>query len=404
MNMSGHTKRIARAVAIKDLQALARKRLPKAIYDFIEGGCDDEACLTANEAAFAAMRFTPRYLVDVSTRDQSRSLFGRTYGSAFGIAPTGLNGLYRHRADQMLLQAAAQTNSPFVLSGVGTATYEEAQSAWPPSWLQLYIAKREDIWRRQLEAAMDAGFKTLVVTVDVPASSKRERNAKRGWSLSASAAPNMSMMLDGLRYPDWTLAFLRHGFPFLHAWREFAHENTNSREVSAIFTAQCPAPQSWALLAAIRKLWRGNLILKGILHPEDARLALEHGCDGIIVSNHGGRQFDRAIPAIQALPAIHAALNGRALVMVDSGIRRGADIVAALALGADFTWVGRATLYGVIAGGAPGAKRAIEILRQEVDLCMAQLGLTSLESVSPQILRTPGAHAAPQPVDLAPAH
>jgi L-lactate dehydrogenase (cytochrome)/(S)-mandelate dehydrogenase len=396
-------KRIARAVAIRDLQALARKRLPKAIYDFIEGGCDDESCLSANEAAFADLRFTPRYLVDVSARDQGRSLFEHRFASAFGIAPTGLNGLYRRQADQMLLQAAAETNTPFVLSGVGTATYEEARSTWPLSWLQLYIARSENIWRRQLASSMDAGFKTLVVTVDVPASSKRERNAKRGWSLSASAAPSMSMMLDGLRYPDWTLAFLRHGFPFLHAWREFAQENANAREVSGVFTAQCPAPQSWALLADIRKLWRGNLILKGVLHPEDARLALEHGCEGVIVSNHGGRQFDRAIPAIHALPAIHTAVNGKALVMVDSGIRRGADIVAALALGADYSWVGRATLYGVIAGGAPGARRAIDILQQEVDLCMAQLGLTSLESVSRDILRTSMA-AQPQPRDLAPVH
>ena len=396
-------KRIARAVAIRDLQALARKRLPKAIYDFIEGGCDDESCLSANEAAFANLRFTPRYLVDVSARDQGRSLFEHRFASAFGIAPTGLNGLYRRQADQTLLQAAAETNTPFVLSGVGTATYEEAQSTWPLSWLQLYIARSENIWRRQLASAMDAGFKTLVVTVDVPASSKRERNAKRGWSLSASAAPSMSMMLDSLRYPDWTLAFLRHGFPFLHAWREFAQENANAREVSGVFTAQCPAPQSWALLADIRKLWRGNLILKGVLHPEDARLALEHGCEGVIVSNHGGRQFDRAIPAIHALPAIHTAVNGKALVMVDSGIRRGADIVAALALGADYSWVGRATLYGVIAGGAPGARRAIDILQQEVDLCMAQLGLTSLESVSRDILRTSMA-AQPQPRDLAPVH
>ncbi len=402
--MSGQNKRIERAVSIKDLQALARKRLPKAIYDFIEGGCDDESCLSANEAAFAAMRFTPRYLVDVSARDQGRTLLGHRYASAFGIAPTGLNGLYRQQADQMLLQAAAESNTPFVLSGVGTASYEEAQSAWPPSWMQLYIAKSDDIWRRQLESAMDAGFKTLVVTVDVPASSKRERNAKRGWSLSASAAPSMSMMLDGLRYPDWTLAFLRHGFPFLYAWRQFAQENANARDVAGVFTAQCPAPQSWALLANIRKLWRGNLILKGVLHPEDARLALEHGCDGIIVSNHGGRQFDRAIPAIHALPAVYAAANGKALVMVDSGIRRGADIVAALALGADFTWVGRAALYGVVAGGLPGAKRAIEILQQEVDLCMAQLGLTSLESLSRDVLRMPMATSASQPRDLAPVH
>lgn len=400
--MSGHNKRIERAVSIKDLQALARRKLPKAVYDFIDGGCDDEYCLSTNEDAYAAIRFTPRSLVDVSARDQSRVLFGRKFSSAFGIAPTGLNGLYRHGADHMLLRAAAETNTPFVLSGVGTATYTEAQSAWPPSWLQLYIAKREDIWRRQLEAAMDAGFKTLVVTVDVPASSKRERNAKRGWSLSASAAPNMSMMLDGLRYPDWTLAFLRHGFPFLHAWREFAQDGANARDVSGVFTEQCPAPQSWALLASIRKLWHGNLILKGILHPDDARLALEHGCDGIIVSNHGGRQFDHAVAAIEALPAIVEAVNRKAVVMTDSGIRRGADIVAALALGADFTWVGRATLYGVVAGGLPGAKRAIAILRQEIDLCMAQLGLTSLESIPRQIVRAPLA-VTPHPRTLSPA-
>ena len=271
-------------------------------------------------------------------------------------------------------------------SGAGTATHDEVQRLWPQAWTQLYISRDQEIWRRQLARAEAAGLRTLVVTVDVPAPSKRERNAKRGWSLSASASPSITMIADALRHPAWTWAFLRHGFPFLEAWRDFARENATSRDVAAIFTAQCPAPQDWRLLGRIRAAWKGNLVIKGILSPDDAGLAIEQGADAVMVSNHGGRQLDHAVAPIDMLPAIVDAVGGRLPVLIDSGIRRGADIVVARALGADMAFVGRATLYGLVAGGLDGARRAIAILRQETDLCMAQVGLTSLDDVPGRIL------------------
>lgn len=379
-------KTIARAVSIRDLRDLARRRLPKAIFDFIEGGCDDEGGLAENENAFARLRFVPRCLVDVSRRDQGRPLLGHRFASAFGIAPTGLIGLFRHQGDRLLIQAAAEANVPFVLSGAGTASFQDVQQLWPEAWTQLYISRDESIWRRQLARAEDAGLRTLVVTVDVPASSKRERNARRGWSLSASTLPSITMIADALRHPAWTYAFLRHGFPFLEAWRDFARENATSREVAAIFAAQCPAPQDWRLLGQIRTAWKGNLVLKGILSPDDAKRAIEHGSNAVMVSNHGGRQLDRAVAPIDMLPSIVDVAGGRVPVLIDSGIRRGADIVASRALGADMAFVGRATLYGLVAGGLDGARRAIAILREETDLCMAQVGLTSLDGVSASIL------------------
>lgn len=384
--MGSVDKKIARSVAIRDLRDLARKRLPKAIFDFIEGGCDDERCLAGNEDAFARIRLVPRCLVDVSTRDQAASLFGHRFGAAFGIAPTGLIGLFRHQGESQLVQAAAGANIPFVQSGAGTASYDQVQGLWPEAWTQLYISRDQAIWRQQLSRAAGAGFRTLVVTVDVPASSKRERNAKRGWSLSASASPSITMIADALRHPAWTYAFLRHGFPFLETWRDFARENATSREVAAVFTAQCPAPQDWRLLGQVRQAWKGNLVIKGILSPDDARLAIEQGCDAVMVSNHGGRQLDHAIAPVEMLPAIAGVVQGRIPVLIDSGIRRGSDIVVSRALGADMAFVGRATLYGLVAGGLDGARRAIAILQQETDLCMAQLGLTTLDDVPGAIL------------------
>lgn len=387
--MSASQKRIARAVSISDLRLLARRRLPKAIFDFIEGGCDDEIGLTTNETAFADIRFVPRALVDVSNRQQDRTVFGHAFGSGFGISPTGLIGLFRHAGELDLVRAAAEANIPFTLSGAGTASYSQVQRAWQQSWVQLYIPRDHAIWRRKLVLAEEAGFRTLVVTVDVPASSKRERNAKRGWTLSTSASPSLTMMMDAIRHPQWTSAFVRHGFPFMEMWREFAREGASAREVASVFTAQCPAPQDWAVLAAIRQAWRGNLVVKGILSPHDVRLALEAGADGIMVSNHGGRQFDQAVASVEMLPAIVDAIAGRAAVFIDSGITRGAHVVASLALGADMAFVGRATLYGLVAGGLDGARRAIAILRQEIDLCMAQTGLTSLQGVPSTILQRP---------------
>jgi len=382
---------IDHAINIEDLHRLARRRLPRIVFDYIEGGLEDEHCLRRNEAAFQRYRLVPRYLVDVSTRTQSATLFGRTYGSPFGIAPTGLVGLYRRGGDLMLAEAAAAANIPFVMSGGSNAALEAAARIAPDhTWYQLYGARDTKISEDQIRRARDAGLGALVLTVDVPVRSKRERNIRNGWSLAVKLKP--STVLEALTHPAWVAEYLRHGgVPAFENWAPYAGAGAGPAEIVSHYTSQFPAPaQTWRELEIYRRLWPRTLIVKGILHPDDAVRAAQIGADGVIVSNHGGRQLDRAPAPIDVFPAIKAAVGDKLTLMLDSGVRRGSDIVVALCLGARFVFVGRAAVYGVAAGGRPGAKKAIEILRDEIDLVMGQIGCPNVERFGPEFLLRDG--------------
>ncbi|MGE0255403.1 MAG: alpha-hydroxy acid oxidase [Alphaproteobacteria bacterium] len=367
------------AVNIEDLHRMARRRLPRLAFDFIEGGVEDERGLDRNEAAFRRWCIMPRYLVDVTKRDQTTTLFGRRYASPFGFAPTGTTGFFRGGADLALAEAAAGADIPFIMSGASNATLEAAARVAPDhTWYQIYAASDRKINEDFVRRSADAGLSALVVTVDVPVRPRRERNIRTGFSTSLKLTP--SVLVDAALHPLWAMDFLRHGgIPTLGNWVPYAPAGADARGVVAYVNTLVPAPgHTWSDIEVYRRLWKKPLIIKGILHPDDARRAVDLGCEGIIVSNHGARQLDRAPASLDALPGVLAAVGDRATVMIDSGIRRGTDVLVALALGAKFAFVGRAAVYGVSAGGLAGAKKAIDILRREIDLNMAQMGCPSL--------------------------
>src|SRR5882672_8072039 len=353
-----------RVVNINDLRKLAKRRLPKIAYDFIEGGTDDEVGLVTNEQAFRKARIVPRYLVDVSTRDQSTTLFGRTYSSVIGIAPTGLAGLFRRGADLMLAEAARDANVPFIMSGSSTASIEALGKLAPDhGWYQLYSAKDQSISEDMI---------------------KRERNVRNGWGRPLKLS--WATKLEALEHPAWMLEWLRHGTPYFDNWAKYAPPGASAEVVADLVAHQNRAPMTWKHVERYRELFKGNFVLKGIMHPDDAIRAQSLGVDGIMVSNHGARQLDIAPSPLDVLPAIRDAVGDKMTVMFDGGIRRGLDAIIALCMGAKFVFVGRPTLYGVAAGGTPGAARALGIFRREIDITMAQMGAPKIADLGPQFL------------------
>ncbi len=372
-------------VNIDDLRKLAKKRLPKVAYDFIEGGTDDEVALVTNEQAFRQARIVPRYLVDVSVRDQSTTLFGRTYSSVIGIAPTGLAGLFRRGADLMLAEAAREANVPFIMSGTSTASIEDLAKVAPDhGWYQLYSAKNQAISEDMIKRVGDAGLKTLVFTVDVPEGSNRERNVRNGWGRPLKLS--LATKLEALEHPAWMLEWIRHGTPYFNNWAKYAGEGASAEKVADFVAHQNRAPMTWKHVERYRELFKGNFVLKGIMHPDDAIRAHSLGVDGIMVSNHGARQLDNAPSPLSVLPAIRDAVGDKMTLMLDGGIRRGLDALIAICLGAKFVFQGRPTLYGVTAGGVPGAAKALGIFRREVDLSLAQMGAAKIADLGPHFL------------------
>ncbi|HEV8027503.1 MAG TPA: alpha-hydroxy acid oxidase [Stellaceae bacterium] len=374
-----------KAVNIADLKRMAKRHMPRVVFDFVEGGLEDEHGLQHNEDAFKRHRLLPRYLVDTGKRELATTLFGRSYALPFGIAPTGLAALCRPGADLMLAEAAAAANVPFIMSGASTASIEAAARVAPQHcWYQLYAARDPKISEDLIRRTRDAGLAALVLTVDVPVNSKRERNIRNGFVRPYKLKP--AVLLEALRHPSWIADYLRHGKPVFANWAPYAPPGAGSDEVADFLQSQTPSVQTWRDLETYRRLWPRTLIVKGILHPDDARRAADLGVDGIMVSNHGGRQLDRAPSPLEMLLPIKQAVGARLTVMFDSGIRRGSDIVIARCLGAQFIFLGRATLYGAAAGGVAGAKRAIDILRDEVDRALIQLGCPNFNELGPNWL------------------
>ena len=385
------------AVNIDDLRKLAKRHMPKIAYDFVEGGVEDEDGLDRNERMFRAHRLVPRYLVDVSVRDQSTELFGRRYDSPLGISPTGILALFRPGADLMLAEAARAANVPFIMSGSSTASIEDLARVAPEhGWYQLYAAKNKSISEDMIRRAADAGLSTLVLTVDVPVHSNRERNVRNGFSRPLKLS--LGTRLDALRYPAWLAAYLKNGTPMFPNWLPYAGAGADADRVADLVASETTAPLTWKDVERFRQLWPRDFVMKGIMHPEDAERAAELGVNGIIVSNHGARQLDRAPSPLEVLPAIDAVVGERLTLMLDSGVRRGADVITSLCLGARFVFCGRPTLYGAAAGGLDGAKKALTIFRREIDLVMGQIGVATLDRLGPDYLlweREPGSNRRP---------
>ena len=380
-------------LSLDDFERAARRRLPRPVFGYVAGATERNASHYDNHDAFRELGFVPRVLVDVSRRQQSASLFGQTYAAPFGIAPMGISALSAYRGDLVLAHAAAAANVPMVMSGSSLIRLEEVVAAAPGSWFQAYLPGEPSRILALLDRVERAGFATLVLTVDVAVLPNRENNVRNGFS--TPLRPSLQLALDGIGHPRWLLGtalrtLLRHGMP--HFENSYAERGAPilSRSVARDFAARDHL--SWEHLDLIRKRWRGRLVVKGVMHREDARRAWDGGADGLIVSNHGGRQLDGTVSPLRVLPEIRAAAGDR-VVMMDGGVRRGTDVLKALALGADFVFVGRPFQYAAAIGGEAGVRHAVHLLFEEIGRDMALLGIDALSELGPELLRLYGSAA-----------
>lgn len=375
--------RLETAINIADLATMARRRLPTVIFDYLDGGAEDEITLRANEEGFGHYRFRPRLLTANSERNLSVTLFGQTYSLPFMIGPTGLNGLHWRGADSALARAAAAAGTAFSLSTASCQTIEEvAQRSSGPKWFQLYPWGDASFSQRLMARAKAAGYSLLLVTVDSVFAGSRERDARNRFAHQVRMTPKV--IADGLMHPRWmTSVWLAgSGMPPMANLADFLPTGSTPADMSEFSRSARNPSLNWDDIARLKREWgSAPLLVKGVLTAEDARLALEAGADGVVVSNHGGRQLDGSVATIDALAEI-VAVAGDAVVLIDGGFRRGSDIVKALALGAHGVLLGRATLYGLAAGGEKGVGRAITILRDEVDRTLALLGCRSVTELS----------------------
>lgn len=378
--------RLRDVLALKDFEAAARRHLPRSVFGFISGAAETDSALRHNLEAFRDYAFVPRVLADVSGRDQATTLFGRTYAAPFGIAPMGASALAAYRGDLVLARAAAGANVPMVTSASSLIPMEEIRAAGS-GWYQCYQPGEPDRIAALVARVEAAGYDTFVLTVDIPVPANRENNVRTGYSMPLKMTPRL--VTDALVHPGWLLGtwfrtLREHGMPHF--------ENMDATRGPPILSKDLVRDVgrrdqlTWEHAALIRRLWKGRFLIKGILSPEDARLAREHGCDGVVVSNHGGRQLDYAISPLRILPEI-AADAGAMTVIYDGGIRRGTDVLKALALGARFVLVGRPFLYAAATGGEAGVRHAIALLSEEVDRDLALLGRRSIAEIRPEDVR-----------------
>ncbi len=361
------------AINIEELRILARKRLPRAIFEFIDGGAQDEGTLRANQSDFGRIRFMTRTLSDISKRDQSVELFGRRYLSPLVLAPTGLAGLLWRRGELAATRAAHKLNVPYCLSTMATCSIEEiAKAGSEPNWFQLYVLRDRGLTKAFIERARAAGCSALVLTVDTKMQGPRERDMRNGFTVPPRFSP--ATLLDFALHFRWLLNVALGPKITFRNFLGTGAESSDAVTITQFIAGQYDLTVAWRDVDWFKSEWGGPVLLKGILSPEDAKLALAQGIDGVIVSNHGGRQLDGALSAIAALPAVVDAVQGRIPVVLDGGVRRGSDVVKALAFGARACMVGRAWLYGLASGGQDGVERALTILRDEIDLAMALLG------------------------------
>lgn len=384
---------VDRAYNIADLREIARRRLPKGLFEFVDRGTEDEVSLRNNRAVFERIRFQPRTLVDVSGRSQEITLFGQKQKMPVVIAPTGTAGLMWYHGEIHLARAAADAGVPFTLAtGSTTAMEKVAESASGiPLWFQLYMWPDRKLSHQLVERARAAGFKALVVTVDGVASGNREYNLRNGFTIPFSFTRRN--VTDVLMHPRWLAGVLAKyvlttGMPRYENYPSEIKHRVTARPMGR--SQMRNDSLNWDDLRDLRRMWPHILIVKGILHPQDAIMAADCGADGVVVSNHGGRNLDGILSPMEVLPEIVDAVGKRATVLVDSGFRRGSDVVKALAMGANAVQIGRPTLYGVASGGEAGARRALTIFREEIDRVMALIGARSIAELDTAILRAPG--------------
>ena len=385
--MSRATRRLKRCYNIADMRAVAKKRLPKGVFEYIDRGAEDEVALADNREAFKRLKLRTRFLVDLTTRDMGIDLLGKRAEMPLAIAPTGIAGLCWFQGELELAKAAAKAGVPFTLAtGSNTAMEKVAREAGGRLWFQLYMWKEEELSYQLVKRAMDADFEALVVTIDGALGNNREYNKRNGFTIPFTLSARS--MTDMLRHPEW-LAFVMGRY--LATGGMPRHENYPDKYRHRITRGVAGNPMrhqamTWKDIRKLRDFWPRKLIVKGILREEDAILAVEHGADAVVVSNHGGRALDAAAPTMDILPEVVRAVGDKATIILDSGVRRGSDMVKALALGANAVLTGRATLYGISTAGQAGAEKALALLKTEFEKTMAYCGCRTVAEVSPDVL------------------
>src|SRR3954471_99333 len=378
---------LRRYLSLDDFEATARHRLPKFLYGYISGGAESDAAVADNRRAFEEYGFIPRVLNDVSNRQQTTTLFGKTYAAPFGIPPMGSAALCAYRGDLVLTRAARAANLPMILSASSLITLEDVRRENPAAWYQAYLAGLPARIEPLVDRVAAAGYDTFVVTADVPVPSNRENNIRNGFQVPMAVTPRVAW--DIASHPHWLFGcwartVINHGMPHF--------ENMDAQRGPAVLAKNLMRnigrrdQLAWKHVELIRKRWKGKLVVKGLISPADARIARESGVDGVMVSNHAGRQLDYTLSALRTLPEIAAEAGGMT-IMLDGGVRRGTDVIKALALGAHFVWIGRPLLYAAIAAGQEGVERAITLLRDEIDRDLALMGIRSLGEITGDLVR-----------------
>jgi isopentenyl diphosphate isomerase/L-lactate dehydrogenase-like FMN-dependent dehydrogenase len=371
-----------------DMREMAKARLPKWMFEFVDRGTEDEVALRNNRGAFERIKLKTQVLVDVSQRNQEIELFGKKHGMPMGIAPTGPAGMLWYQGELELARAAKAANIPFTLAtGSQTSMEDVAKLVGGTLWFQLYMWSDVRMSHILVERAKNAGFEALLVTVDGPVGTNREYNERNGYTVPFRYNSKNTMAV--LKHPEWLFGvimkyWMNGGMPTRANYPEgmtekFTHVSTAERKTKN-------DSLSWKSFDELRAMWPGKIMVKGILTPHDAEMAVKHGADGVIVSNHGGRNFDSSMAPIEVLPSIVDAVGNKTTVIVDSGFRRGSDVVKALAIGAKLVMVGRTTLWGTTVGGEAGAAKALRFFREEISRTMAYLGCTTVPQLNREFL------------------
>ncbi|MBA1182073.1 mandelate dehydrogenase [Pseudomonas psychrotolerans] len=368
------------AFNVEGYRELARKRLPRMVFDYLDGGADDEKGLQRNRQAFDRLEFLPRRLVSVAERSLATQVFGKRQALPLMVAPMGLSGAFWPKGDLELARAAKQADIPFILSTAANASIEEvAYQVGGDLWFQLYVV-HPTLADQLVARALSAGYRTLVLTTDVAVNGKRERDLRSGFGLPFKYSPRV--VLDGMLHPCWSWRLLTGGMPQM---ANFASREAYDVELqAALLSRKMDASFDWNALQRLRQRWPHRLLVKGILHPEDASRCIELGADGVILSNHGGRQLDSSCSPLATLADIAQAHPGK--VLVDSGFRRGSDVVKAIALGASGVLIGRPLLYGLAAAGEKGASAVLDIFQDEMNRTLANLGCASVDGLSAELV------------------
>jgi L-lactate dehydrogenase (cytochrome) len=378
---------VKRFLSLDDFEPAARALLPRPLFGYVAGATESNASLRDNRAAFDDWQFVPRVLVDVSRRQQSVELFGRRWASPFGIAPMGISALTAYRGDIVQAHAAAAAGVPMCMSSSALISVEDVLKAAPGTWFQAYLPREIERGLKLADRVAAAGVQVLVVTVDSSVVPNRENNVRNGFR--TPLRPDLRLLWGGLTHPRWALGtfgrtLLRHGLPHFENVEAGRGAPLVARDVTRDFSGR--EHLGWGALQRLRAHWKGTLLLKGVLSAADAARARAEGMDGVIVSNHGGRQLDHTVSPLRVLPEVVRAA-GPMPVLADSGFRRGTDVLKALALGARLVLIGRPMNYAAAVGGEAGVARALQLLRDEVHADMGLLGINSLAELGSHHLR-----------------